>query len=427
MLKRVVCALTLAAMVFGAGGAAWAQSKSVSGNLRILYPGTSDFEKKMALQWQSEVQKKYPNIKMEFIFLVWADLEKKLATMVQAHDYPDIMMVQDVTNPVAMEALEVMDPYFNDQVKLSSFYQAPLEYMKVGGKIYAVPFLAVAYSHVANKDKLAAAGVKLDGIKTWDDMRAAVKALSKDGSYGYAMANGGTGRFTFRDFMMVSLSNGFSPDDVSAATKQKYIEALKLFADMAPSMPKSQVTWLYPELFKSFENGGHAIMHTGSYFTANIIGNGTKGLKAAQPFAFPKGPSASKQQVMVGASGFAILKGSKQKEAAWKAIEVVMSPAVLGPYAGAINISSVDYITDKMMEEGAKAAYPDGWKEHLALVNSFRKIVSTYGMPMPKILGQSQMETVLQAALIKMLDGKASPEQTYDEIKKGIDQVKSSL
>jgi ABC-type glycerol-3-phosphate transport system substrate-binding protein len=417
----------LAAMILSASGAAWAQSKAVSGNLRILYPGTSEFEKKMALVWQDEVQKKYPNIKMEFIFLVWSDLEKKLAVMVQAHDYPDIMMVQDVTNPVSMDALEVLDPYFNDQMKLSSFYSAPLDYMKVGGKIYAVPFLAIVYSHVANKEKLTAAGVNLDTIKTWDDMRAAVKALNKGGTAGYAMANGGTGRFTFRDFMMVSLSDGFSPDDVSAGSKTKYIETLKLFADMAPYMPKSQVTWLYPELFKSFDNGGHAIMHTGSYFTANIIANGTKGLKSAVLFAFPKGPSASKPQVMVGANGFAILKGSKQKDAAWKAIEVAMSPAVLGPYAGAMNISAVDYITDDMMEAGAKSAYPDGWKEHLALSNSFRKLVAAYGVPMPKILGQPQMEIVLQAAIIKMLDGKATPEQTYDEIKKGIDQIKSTL
>lgn len=72
-----------------------------------------------------------------------------------------------------------------------------------------------------------------------------------DGKYGYAMANGGEGRFSFRDLEMVALSNGFQPDDTSEETKDAYIETLQLFADMAAYMPEAQSAWQYPELFQA--------------------------------------------------------------------------------------------------------------------------------------------------------------------------------
>lgn len=402
-------------------------TQEISANLRFLWPGTSEAEKKIAEDIKAAVLAKYPKVNVEFMPLVWADIEKKLTVMVNTKDYPDMMQVQDVTNPVAMDALEPLDGYFNDKVKAEDFIQAAKDYMTVDGKLYAVPALAVIYAHAFNTEMLQAAGFKLEDLKSWDDIKAAAKAMTKDGKYGYAMANGGQGRFTFRDFMMVCLTNGVTPDDTSDASKAKYMEVLNFFNDMSAYMPKSQVTWLYPELYKAWEANTVGMIHTGAYYSANVVTHGTTNFDRTTIMAFPKGPSADKTQIMVGASGIALIKGSTQKEAAWKVLEIIMTPEILGEWAGNLGVSANKNITKEAMEPYVKVAYPTAYKQHQNLMEQFQKAANDYGIPMPKILGQPQMEIVVQGAMQKMLDKKATPEQTYTEIKTGIDKVKADL
>jgi multiple sugar transport system substrate-binding protein len=401
--------------------------EEISANLRFLWPGTSEAEKKVSENIKTAVLDQYPNINIEFMPLVWADIEKKLTVMINTKDYPDMMMVQDVTNPVAMDALEPLDSYFNDKVKAEDYIEAALDYMRVDGKQYAIPGLAVIYSHVFNTEMLGDAGLNLEDLKSWDDIKAAAEAMTKDGKYGYAMANGGEGRFTFRDFMMVSLTNGISPDDVSDESKEQYIEVLNLFNDLSDYMPKSQVTWLYPELFKAWEANSVGMMHTGAYYSANVITHGTTNFDRTVAAPFPKGPSADKTQVMVGAAGIAIIKGSTQKDAAWKVMEVIMSPEILGEWAGNLGVCAKKTITKEDMEPYVKEAYPAAYEQHQTLMEQFQNAADEYGVAMPKILGQPQMEIVVQGALHKMLDKKITPEQAYDEIREGIERVKAEL
>jgi len=338
-----------------------------------------------------------------------------------------MMQVQDVTNAVAMDALEPLNGYLNDKVKAEDYIQASLDYMTIDGTIYAIPALAVIYSHAFNREMIEGAGYKLEDLKSWDDIKAAAKAMTKNGKYGYAMANGGTGRFTFRDYMMVCLTNGVNPDDTSEEAKPRIMEVLKFFYDMADYMPKSQVTWLYPELFKAWEANSVGIMHTGAYYSANIITHGETNFARTEIMPFPKGPSVDKTQIMVGASGIALIKGSSQKEAAWKTLEIIMSPEILGEWAANLGVCAKKTITEEQMEEFVKQAYPNVYKEHQRLISQFVAAANEYGVPMPKILGQPQMEIVVQGAFNKMLNKEITPEQAYEEIKAGIDKVKADL
>jgi multiple sugar transport system substrate-binding protein len=402
-------------------------SKDIKANLRFLWPGTSEPEKKVALKLQEKVKKDYPGINIEFVYLNWTDIEKKMTVMVKSGDAPDLMLIQDITNPVAMGALEPLDSNLNDKVKKSNYLPASWKSMGKDGKQYGIPGLAIIYSHVANTDLLAKAGYKVDDLKTWDDINKASHAIKALGKSGYAMANGGEGRFSFRDLMMVSLSNGITPDQVDPKHKKQYLEVLKEFKDLSSDMPKSQVTWLYPELFKAWEAGDIGFMHTGNYFTPNVIANGTKSMNWTEPFAFPAGPSVDKTKIMVGTVGVSMLKGSKNKEAAWKVIEELMSPDVLGLWGGSINASAGTYVSPAILEDAAKTVYPEVYKQHLALNEKWTKLASEYGTPVPSILGQQPMEKVVQDALVKLTNGDATPEQAYDEIKSGIEKVKEQF
>jgi len=329
-----------------------------------------------------------------------------------------------------MDALEPLDDWMeNSDLTKNRFFNAPLEYMQIDGKTYAVPGLNVVYTHVVNTDLLNRAGYSVEDLETWEDVKAAARDISAlgDDIYGYAMANGGEGRFAFRDFMMVCLSNGVQPDDTSSESKEKYIEVLQLFKDLAPYMPASQVTWLYPELFRAWESGKIGMMHTGVYFTANLVPHGVSAMPKTTSVVFPKGPSANDRAAMVGSTGFAMFKGSSQKEESWKVIETIFSPEILAKWAGTIGLPAARYITDEQMLVWAKKSYPDAYLEHSRLMSEFSANGDAYGIPMPKILGQKPMEKVVQQVLIDMMSGRISVEKAYDDIKVGIDRIKKDL
>ncbi|MHB8063946.1 MAG: extracellular solute-binding protein [Ruminiclostridium sp.] len=115
--------------------------KDIKANLRILYPGTTDLEKEIASDISKQLKETYPNINAEFIYLSWADIEKKLAVMIQAKDYPDLMQIQDIVNPVAMNALEPLDSYLEKSTlyKKSMFSAVGINSKSSDGKLYAMP------------------------------------------------------------------------------------------------------------------------------------------------------------------------------------------------------------------------------------------------------------------------------------------------
>lgn len=434
-MKKMLALILLAVMMLSLLPASGLAGESeLTANLRVLYPGTSDLEKEIAEDIRAALKETHPGIEIEFIFLAWADIETKLATMIASGDYPDVMQIQDVINPVSMGALEPIQPYIeaSDTLAMDMFSPVGLEKNMVDDTLYAVPMTIIPYSHIVNTELFEQVGIDPESMKTWDDVRAAVAAIGEiDGVNGYAMANGGEGRFTFRDFMMISLSNGFTPDDTSDETKAAYIETLQFIADMSPYMPATQSTWLYPELFKAWEAGTVGMMHTGTYFTGNVVAHGVEAMTRTKAIPMPAGPSSDTSAMMVGSCAYAMISGSEQKEAAWAFIEAAMSEPVLGKLAGSMNVSAVNYISDETLIKYADVAYesygPEVGAEHVALMNEFKAAADVYGVPMPAILGQPSMEKVVQGTLVKLTNGEITAEQAYDEIKTGIDEVKETL
>lgn len=434
-MKKLMAMFLCLMLIFSASAFAQEANTELTAHLRVLYPGTSDLEYEIADDIANAMAEKYPNIEVEFMFLSWADIELKIASMIQVHDYPDVTQIQDIANAVAMDALEPMQPWIeqSDMFTMDNFNSACIEKMSVDGTLYAVPMSLIPYSHIYNADLFEQANIDVESIKTWDDIVAAAKAIYElgDGYYGFAMANGGEGRFSFRDFMMMSLTNGIDPSDTSEESKQAYIETLQLVADLAPYMPESCSTWLYPELFKAWESGKIGMMHTGGYYTANVITHGVTNMDFTHLLTLPAGPSSDKSAAMIGGNAYAMFKGSTQKEAAWAFIEVAMSPEIVGKLCGSMNAAAVDYIPEETLVEWADKAYSsygeDIGAKHVALIAEFSEAADEVGIPMPTIAGQSAMEKVVQGALVKLINGEITVEAAYDEIKAGIDEVKASL
>ncbi|HIQ63661.1 MAG TPA: extracellular solute-binding protein [Candidatus Avichristensenella intestinipullorum] len=398
-----------------------------TGTLRILYPGTSGIEQTYMEKVKQAFQQKYPNVAVEIDYLVWTDLQTKFTIMAQNSDWPDIVTTQDFTSYLAMGILEPLNGYFDESLPLENFSGVGLEYTTVDGVIYAVPIGMNNWAHIANAGILEEIGWKAEDIRSWDDIVAIARAASEKGYYGYTCAGANGGRFLFRDLTMVALSNGFSPDDTSEETRPAYIETLQLFADLAPYMPEAQSTWGYDEQYRLFDEGRVAIMHAGTNYTSVAAPFGLHAINDVIPIGFPQGPSGTQPACMINSTALAIPTGSTQKDLAWAFIQTALSPECIDYYIASINMPPL-----KTHDQDALIAYADEeyfghGAEHRALIDQFIALADECGLMQPKIVGQSPMELVVQAAMIDLLAGVTTPEACYEVIRTGIDDIKASL
>jgi multiple sugar transport system substrate-binding protein len=395
--------------------------------LRIIYPGTSEVERQWSLDLTKRVKEVYPNYELEFIYLVWADMEPKIVSMMQAQDYPDMLMVQDIANLVSMDALEPLDGYLNkgaNPIQTSSFIPSTLQYSTLNGKLYAMPISAIAYGLLVNETLLNSAGMKLSDLKTWPDFLKAAKLMTKGDQYGYAIA-AGVGRFVFRDGLIVSASDGFNPSMVDK--EKQYKEMLQLYHDVAPYMPKAQVTWDYPLMFRAYCDGRIGMLAQGTYFSANVYPINPQIIGQTRAVAFPVGPSLTKTQSLVSNGAFAIIKQGKNKEAALNVLKVIYEKELSAKIAAAVNITSRTDISADVVGSFAKAVYPTAIIGHTRVLDDFGKVAATTGIAMPKILGQTQMETVFQKYLLGIFSGDTTVDDGFKSLQTEIGKIKAQF
>jgi ABC-type glycerol-3-phosphate transport system substrate-binding protein len=421
-----VLVLLLAASIFAGGkGESGASSGSGPVKLRILYQGTSEVERQLAQDYTARVKELYPNYEIEWIYLVWNDMEPKLVSMIQAQDYPDIIAVQEVTNYVAMEALEPLDGYLDtgtNPLRKASFIPGGLDYFTINSKLYAIPSLLINYGLVVNEPLLNSVGMKLEDLKTWDDIKKAAGLMTKGDVYGYAIAMGNP-RFAFRDGLIASGSDGFSPNQVEK--EKQYKEMLQFYKDLAPYMPRAQVTWAYPEMFTAFCNNKIGMIANGSYFSANVYSINPEIMKVSRALPYPRGPSASsiKGGSLLSSFGYSIIKGSKNKEAAWNVIKVINENELSAKGAAAVNLTAKADVTTDLVGKYAKDVYPAAIDGHLRIIADFSRAAGDAGSPMPKILGQAQMEPVFQKQLLDLIAGSVTVDKAYANIAEEIKKI----
>jgi len=395
--------------------------------LRVVFPGTSETEKQASLKLKTMAERQYPDIKIEMMYIGWPDLEKKLSVMLPGGDIPDLVQQQEATTLVAMGALEPLDAYLarpDSPLKKEQYFDGVWQYSQYDGKMYTIPMRAVSYGLMVREDLLTEAGMKLTDLKTWDDMKRAAKAMTKGNVYGYGYPLG-LPRFAWREGPYIAgYSNNFDLSDTSEATKPKYLEMLRLFKDLQPYMSPTTKVMGLREAFQNWALGNIAMMPSGDFFGANVYPLNSKMLKNSRVVAYPKGPSASKPWAPVSNAGWAIFKGSKYKEDAWRVLALYTSRDHLTEETAMINTPARRDIDLAKLSTLAAKFYPDAVEDNRRIINDFVTNVHPLGVPMRKILRREEMEAIFQKTMIEMLDGKLTPEQAYDRIKAEIDKIK---
>ncbi|TBL73970.1 ABC transporter substrate-binding protein [Paenibacillus thalictri] len=401
--------------------------KTVKANIRWVYPGTSESEKEFAEGFKQKMKEKYPNIDIEIMYMSWADMEKKVAVMVNSGDAPDIMALQDVSNWAKMDALEDLAPYLDrkeSSLHKDTFNEATLKYATIDNKVYALPAASNAFSLIVNEKMLGDVGMKLEDLKTWDDVEKAAKLMTKDGKYGFGYPLGAA-RFAFRVPFTMGYSNDLVISDTSDASKQKYIELLNHLKNLEPYNPKAHVTWGYPEMHRAFANGEVGMIASGTFYSSNVYSINPDIIGVSRNIAYPKGPSGSKAKAPVSSSGYGLLKGSKNKEVAWKLLEEMYTPEQNSITAAIVNVTAVKTTSADEVMKKAEKIYPKAIEGHKRILADMTKMLNDNSVEMDKILGQPEMEPIVQDNIMKMLTNKSTPEEAYKNIKTEIDKIKA--
>lgn len=164
-------------------GLASASATAADVTVRLVHvdqnPEVSAFYNDLARRFEAS----RPGVKVEIQYLENESYKKKLTTLLQSPDRPNILYSWGggvLREQVKAGVIEDLSAPMNAAWK-ERFIPAAVQAYTLDNKIYGVPFQVSQVGFFYNKDLFAKAGVNAASIKTWDDLLGAVRKLRDAG------------------------------------------------------------------------------------------------------------------------------------------------------------------------------------------------------------------------------------------------------
>lgn len=191
-----------------------------------------------------------------------AGLIAKVLQQASSKTLPDVLMLD---NPDVQQIAKTgaLSPLKNYKLDPKDDVEGVIKASTYKGELYGLQPVTNSIALYYNTELLKAAG--MEAPKTWDELRAAAKALtvSSKGQYGFAMSNINTyeGTWQFLPFFWTNGGNEKDIDSSDAAQSLQYV--LDLQDD--GSMSKSSVSWAQADVNNQFIAGKAAMMINGPW------------------------------------------------------------------------------------------------------------------------------------------------------------------
>lgn len=267
------------------------------------------------------VHTKYPNITVTLQTAPWTDYWTKLPIAAASGQLADIVSMQSLRTPNFYQILEPLDTYVDkDKFDKSAFVPSIMDGMSTGGHLYGLPYDVGPWVVFYNKARFDATGIAAPKPDwTMADFNAASKKLSTDGKYGFGVTPG-----IFAQWVAANGASYLKDDGTVDFTKPDVVKAVESLVGLvttdkvAPAVPASANA---DDLTTGrFDSGDVAMYIDGPWSLISQKQNVKFPLGIAP---LPAGPDGS-MSVTAG-SGFGISAASKNKDAAWEAIQVITS------------------------------------------------------------------------------------------------------
>jgi raffinose/stachyose/melibiose transport system substrate-binding protein len=282
--------------------------------------------------WQ-EIARKYmadhPGVKIELRYLENEAYKKKLTTLLQSPDRPNIIyswaggvLREQVKAGVIADLSADMSADWRQR-----FNPVALQAYTLDGRIYGVPMLISQVGFFYNKDLFAKAHVDANAIKTWDDLLAAVKRLKAADVTPIVV--GGADKWPIHFYWTyLAMRNGGKPafdaavrgegDGFAAAPFVKAGEQLRQLTDLQPFQP-GFLGVTFPQSSGQFGDGKGAMDLQGNFMLNSMRANSAnkKGIPDDQlgwfPFPTTPGGRGAASDTLGGLNGWLVTKGSPKE------------------------------------------------------------------------------------------------------------------
>lgn len=352
--------------------------------------------------------KKYPNITVKSVVQPYDGLHDSLVTAAASGTAPDLMRMDIIWTPefAKLGALEELDKYAGFGDLKSAVFPGPLATNAYKGKHYGLPLDTNTQVIVYNPDFLKAAGLTAPP-KTMEEFKQYLTKTAGQDKYGFAL--GGTytwqflplfwtfgGKVTSDDYTKAS---GVLNGDASVAAVQEILDLYKQKL-IAPTMTGGQ-----PGTWDGYKAGQYGAVLEGPWFFASMQ-NDMKGKLQGSVVPASKGGSIS----VVGGENIVMFKSSKNKEAAWKFIQFMLSDEAQVAMAktGQMPVTKSASANPVMKEAG----YYDAYVQQLQTA-----------LPRTPVPTWTKIDKILGDAMEAVFRGADQPKSALDKAAKEIDAL----
>ncbi|MGE5676311.1 MAG: extracellular solute-binding protein [Mycobacterium leprae] len=353
-------------------------------------------------------QKKYPNITVKAVAQPYDGLHDSLVTAAAGGTTPDVMRMDIIWTPefAKLGALETLDSYagFGDLAK--AVFPGPLATNQYKGKTYGLPLDTNTQVFVYSPDYLKAAGLTA-APKTWDDFKKYMAASKGAGKVPFAPS--GTNPWQMlplfwslggnvTDAQYTKATGYLNSDDSVAALTEIYNEFKA--GNFAKTIIGEQ-----PSTWDGYKPGQYGAVLEGPWMYG-ILGNDLKGKMISGPVPAGKGGSIS----VVGGENVVMFKNSKNKDAAWKFMQFLLSDEAQTAMAktGQMPVTNTASANPVMKEAGYYDAFVDQLKT---------------ARPRTPVPAWTKIEKILSDSFEAVMRDKDTPKSALDKAAKDIDAL----
>lgn len=209
---------------------------------------TPNFNEARARGLVQTFEAQHPDIKVKLEITTADGLPQRILTTLQSGASPDLIDVAHgwINGYAQNNLLMTVDDVLTDK---EDYVQAGLDYGMLNGSLWSVPYRVESHAVIFNKQHFREAGLDPENPpKTWAELTAAAKALTKPGRSGFAITGGGeVGNTVFRSLPFIWMKGGdmLSSDQKTATINQPAaVEAVKFYTDMFTQLKVSPASTL---------------------------------------------------------------------------------------------------------------------------------------------------------------------------------------
>ncbi|MEI7026624.1 ABC transporter substrate-binding protein [Paenibacillus sp. y28] len=377
--------------------------------LRIVWWGSQErhdaTQKALALYSQ-----KNPNVTFESEFSGWDGYFDKLGVQFAARNAPDIIQMDAayLNEYVGRNLLADLG-----SINVADMDKALLDSGKVNGKLYAMPLGSAAFGMVYDKSVIEKIGLKAPEFGwTWDDYyKFGQEAKAKLGSDKYVFVDQSSDLYDYTAYQLSQGKGQVFTDNKLTIDKDTWLGYMKKQDELRKAgittPPDMTVTdkELDPKL-DSVINGAALVRHIFS----NQVGSIT-GLKpnALDFVSLPKGQQTGGW--LKPGMFWSVNKESKHQEEAKKFIDWFINDAEAGKLLGL----SRGIPGNKKVVDALSPSFGDSDKTSLAFINKIAPDAQPF---VAEPQGWGNFKKDYKVIVEKLMFGKATPEQAYDELMK---------